>query len=374
MNERQSTKRLPYLDSARGLAAVSVITFHFFFAVYGSGLRAHYGSVSHLFWYGEANVIFFFIHSGFILAYAYAGGSAKLSLNYYIRFLIERIFRIYPLFLFILVVSFVAINNTPAYQYGTGEGYVELFWLQKAGWRDLLNQSLLVVRVPDSANLRLIPQDWTLTVELLAGAAIPLLAFAGKRALLLFVGILAVLKAGNFLTTYIFEFGLGVFLFLVRDHIIKAWQRCNMFVRVMIGLLSILFYSCFFIFPAFFSGEIVFIDPRYDRVIVGLGCVLFFVVLLSSAKMQRILSLPFLVGIGRVCYSIYLLHEMLIFIFWRQWGDFLHQLQEKNVFIIALAYIAYLTLVILLAKLLFRIIEHPMNLLGKKIAGKITAK
>lgn len=371
MNDRQSTQRLHYLDSARGLAAISVITFHFLFAVFGSQLKSQYSTLSHFFWYGEADVIFFFIHSGFILAYSYAGKDAKLSAKYYARFLIERIFRIYPLFLVVLLLSFIAINSTAPYLYAKGDAYVGLFWNHHPVWNDFLRESLLVVRLPESANLRLIPQDWTLTIELLAGAAVPLLAFSGKRNLFLFILLLAILKAGNFLSTYIFEFGLGVLLFLIRENIVNAWLKCNMLIRILFTVVAFLLYSCFFIFPSFFAGDIIFIDSRIDRFIVAIGCMLLFVLLLSSPKVQRLLSFSFLVTIGKICYSIYLLHQLLIFIFWRQLPSFFHSLSKENPILIILVYLAYLSVVILLSKLFFKLVEQPMNKVGKRIARSI---
>ena len=54
-------QRLYYLDSARGLAALSVITWHFIAAFYDpTQANTATGSPLHFFWYGEADVVFFF--------------------------------------------------------------------------------------------------------------------------------------------------------------------------------------------------------------------------------------------------------------------------------------------------------------------------
>lgn len=371
MNERQSIQRLIYLDSARGFAALSVITFHFFFAVFGLQLRSQCSNVSHFFWYGEADVIFFFIHSGFILAYSYTGKVTKLSVLYYIRFLLERIFRIYPLFLIVLLLSFIAINNTPVYLYAKDDAYVGLFWNNNPSLKDFFKESLLVIRLPDSANYRLIPQDWTLTIELLAGAAVPLLAFSGKRNLIFFVLLLAILKAGNFFTTYIFEFGLGVLLFLLRQNIIDVWIKCNKLIKVLFTASAFLLYSCFLIFPSFFSGDVVFIDSRIDRFIVAIGCTLLFILLISSGKLQRLLSFPILVMIGKVCYSIYLLHQLLLFIAWRLYPTFFYELPKMGPALVILVYFTYLVIVIILSILFFKLVEQPMNKVGKRVARLI---
>src|SRR5436190_4796743 len=102
-----SAQRFHYLDSVRGLSSLNLITWHFITAFIGSD--SHHlttTSLLHIFWYGEPDVMLFFIHSGFILAYSYTGADKPLTVTSYIQFLIERIFRIYPLFIFILLVSF----------------------------------------------------------------------------------------------------------------------------------------------------------------------------------------------------------------------------------------------------------------------------
>ena len=83
-------KRLVYFDTARGLAAISVITWHFLLAVYSQDAGHFiYRTPLHFFWYGEANVIFFFIHSGFILTYSYIGTKTFGVINYF-KFLISE--------------------------------------------------------------------------------------------------------------------------------------------------------------------------------------------------------------------------------------------------------------------------------------------
>ncbi|HUP13582.1 MAG TPA: hypothetical protein VM187_15265, partial [Niastella sp.] len=73
--ERQ---RLLYLDSARGLAAFSVMTWHFLVMFISRENMYFLKSPLHILYYGESDIIFFFIHSVFILSYSY---SHKLMLR-----------------------------------------------------------------------------------------------------------------------------------------------------------------------------------------------------------------------------------------------------------------------------------------------------
>lgn len=372
MNPTPTVSRLLYLDTARGLAALSVMTWHFLLTVYGLDITGHhFNTAARVFWYGEADVIFFFIHSGFILAYTFTLRKGTIGIRNYCSYLLERVFRIYPLFLFILVLSFAAARLTPVYQSAGEYDYISRFWFTSFNGQDLLNQSLLVWRIPESANYRLIPQDWTLTVELLAGAAIPLLAYTGRRHLLLFVLLLALLKWSTVLTTYILEFGAGVALFLLMDQIRAIWKKLHLLLKLLIAAAAITGYTGLFVFPSLFTTDIELLNARLDRLVIGGGCILIFVVLLSSVKIQKWLSAGPLVYIGKICYSLYLFHQLLLFVAWRLWPAQLNTLQEQSVFLVAAVYLIFFGLVILLSHGGYQLVEKPMIGLGKKISARI---
>ena len=372
MTPTSTVSRLLYLDTARGLAALSVMTWHFLLSVYGLDITGdHFNTPARVFWYGEADVIFFFIHSGFILAYTFTLRKGTIGIRNYSSYLLERVFRIYPLFLFILILSFAAVRLTPAYQSGGEYDYISRFWFTAFNGQDLLNQSLLVWRIPESANYRLIPQDWTLTVELLAGAAIPLLAYAGRKHLLLFVLLLVLLKWSTVLTTYILEFGAGVGLFLVMEKIRSVWARLHILFKFLIVAGAILGYTGLFVFPSLFTTDIELLNARLDRLVVGAGCILAFVVLLSSGKVQKMLSVGPLVYIGKICYSLYLIHQLLLFIAWRVYPEQFKSLAGQPLYIVAGVYLLFLGLVRLLSHAGYQLVEKPMIRTGKMLSKKL---
>lgn len=371
MNETNKAERLLYLDSARGLAALSVLTWHFLLSVYGLDITGrHFTTPARLFWYGEADVIFFFIHSGFILAYTVTRRSPDLSIKSYVAYLLERIFRIYPLFLFILLLSAVLFWLLPTYSYVSSNDFNSHFWLSNVNYVDVLNQAILVKRIPESVNYRLIPQDWTLTVELLGGAAIPIMAYAGRKHLLIFVAILGVLKWTNWLSTYILEFGVGVLLFLYLEKFKVFWNKLPLFSSILIGLLALVAYSGCFLFPSLFTNGVTLVNTRIDRLIVVAGCILTFMILLSSNRLQRLLEYAPLVYIGKICFSIYLLHQLLIFIAWRLLTESMQSLQDQSVWLVMLVYLGFVGLVLLFSHWGYQLVEKPMIKVGKFFTGR----
>ncbi len=96
------TKRLQTLDLFRGVAALSVMLFHYTYAY-----RIHYGqSYSSLydFRYGYLGVQLFFIISGFVIFLTVLQSKSVFD------FLYKRVTRLYPTFLICLVITFVIVS------------------------------------------------------------------------------------------------------------------------------------------------------------------------------------------------------------------------------------------------------------------------
>jgi peptidoglycan/LPS O-acetylase OafA/YrhL len=169
-------------------------------------------------------------------------------------------------------------------------------------------------------------------------------------------------------STFLFEFSLGAFLFYHWKKITSRWIELSSFLKALVAIFAATLYTCLFQFGSLFSLNHTWIRPGLDRLLVGLGCALFFAVIISSKKTQRILSIPLLVKMGRCCYSIYLTHMIFIICFEDYLISKLHQLfslSEQGYFA-AFCFI-YLILVILCSWATFQFIEAPFNRLGKRI-------
>lgn len=367
--------RLPYLDTARGLAAISVITWHCFTAVIANLETSKlYSTPFHLFWYGEADVIFFFIHSGFILSYSHKIFEKEFSALSYLSYVIRRIFRIYPLFLFILVISYLL--KITIYQ-GHSVDYLNphftKFWSNPVNINGVVKQSILAVRIPEDPDFRLIPQDWTLTVEVLLCPLIPFINFInGKLKIFSWLLIFIFLKLVH-LNTYLFEFSVGVSLFSFKHWISSIWNNTPLYIKSIFFVLAISFYTCCFEFTNLFNGTSRAFTPGVDRFIVVTGCVLFFIFILNSKRIQTILNFPGFVKIGKICYSLYVNHIFLLICFSGLFMTIIHRLIKGPNWLIVLIFVLIIqTINILISLITYRVIEKPFNRWGKSFSEYFT--
>src|ERR1700742_2138380 len=98
------------LDGLRGVAALSVVTFHFMEWAYSDYSKNFIG-------HGFLAVDFFFCLSGFVIGYAYDDRIAKIGLR---KFLKARLIRLHPLVVFGSVLGLIAFYLNP---YGIPHGY-----------------------------------------------------------------------------------------------------------------------------------------------------------------------------------------------------------------------------------------------------------
>lgn len=372
---KKANERLLYLDSARGFAALSVMIYHFIVAFeLTSGLPNKAINPLHFFYYGQAGVLFFFIHSGFILSYSLTNREHKTRTSAYIRFIIERIFRIYPLFVFIVLISYILKQTLfPLGDVMYTTAHLQGYWKRDMNLDSLVNELVLIHSVDQEGTRRLIPQEWTAAVEIVIGLLIPLLLYFLRKikwAWLYWLIILFVIKLLRF-NTFLFDFALGVFLFYHMETIKKIWRRMPVQIKWLSAGAAILCFTCFFRFGSLFNPERVLIRPGVDHVIVSLGCSLLFCILISSARLQKLLSHTLLVHMGRICYSLYLVHMMILIFF----GDYAVQLCHKFTGLpasicIILFFALYTASTFLISSITFRIIERPLNRFGKHVAKK----
>jgi peptidoglycan/LPS O-acetylase OafA/YrhL len=367
-------KRLFYLDTARGFAALSVALWHFFTALDGyTGSVVVNGSPLQLFWYADGGVLFFFIHSGFILTYSYANEKSRFNLPNYVRYLIERLFRIYPLFLFVLILSYV-LQRTIYPLSGTSylSGHLLQFWINKKDLAALAKEALLVIRLPDNANERLIPQDWTLTVELALCPFIPLLSLLWRKAKWFYWLVVLVLLKLVHVNTYLFEIASGVSIYFLWEPGKRVWAGMTQIVRVLAIVTGVALYTCFFNFSSLLTLDHMLFSPGIDRFIVVSGCALFFMIMISSPAVQRVLSHSALVRVGRCCYSLYLVHLLLLICFAGPAMRILHGWFEAPFWLYGgILLVVYLVATVGMSLLTYQFVEKPFNQLGKRISRRM---
>jgi peptidoglycan/LPS O-acetylase OafA/YrhL len=341
--------RLHYLDSLRGIAAVSVICSHF---VLGYGLPSQLQWLSqtpiHALWHGEGAVSFFFVLSGFVLALPYLAEKPKQIL--FLPYAINRFFRIVPLLVFAIFASLFA-RQFLFHTYQTipeQSGWVQWFW----------HQSLTPKGI-----LQLLPQGWTLAVELPMSLIIPFMAVATRKNSfwLVLCAYLLILTMG--LNKYVFDFVLGVVLARNKDLMRDIWLSLSNFSRLLTLITGFLLYTAVFFTPQSLYSVLnfIFVDP------IGLGCVLILFCVLCSISIQRILSHVTFLFLGKISYSIYLMHFIILLCITPAVVSLLNRNQisdEYSTRLISLA--ATLVTTIIISVYSYLLVEQPFIRFGKK--------
>ncbi len=305
-----SQTHLAYLDSLRGLAALAVIGSHYVRA-YDLPCRSDYCdrlltySPLHIWWDGGAAFSLFFVLSGLVLSLKHFRHATSPDLSRYrLRaYILGRVFRIWPAYLLVLTISYWLYQryqwvaaSMPATIPRQNE-WLHTLWGQPANWFDFFKDSFLLgMRM----EMRFLPQAWTLSIELALSLLVPagILLAARHSAWLVFFTLFAIHPLG--VSPYLFHFMLGILV--AKHHQAVARQ-----LRAKIGWRSLSWVIGLFLYTI---GETLdpWISPKVVDWLTGLGSGVLLLCAMGSAKFQRILSFPALRYLGKVSYSIYLIH------------------------------------------------------------------
>lgn len=302
----KTPERIDYLDSLRGLAAMSVVCSHF---VLGYTDWQHWpgllvDSPLHVWWDGFAAVSLFFVLSGFVLSLKYfeRDGQPAASLRLP-EFVVGRLARISVPFVGVLALSFVVqrLWMDRAVLEGAGAtSWMLSFWNGPVSVRDFLRQAVLI---RPGGIIKLLPQDWTLTVELNVSFIVPmmvLVAARGRSWLLAFAAVATVfLKADPFVV----HFAMGVVLASMLGELRSGFADSRG-ARLALGTVGFLLYASRYAVARWVPQ----VPDAILWFLTGVGAALLLVTTLVSPSVQRLLLHPVLRWMGRVSYSVYLVH------------------------------------------------------------------
>ncbi len=350
MTATQSS-RYSFLDSSRGLAALIVLLSHFQLTILpGLNDSIIFKTPLRIFIDGTSAILYFFILSGYVLTLSLKN-SSEVTLTGYLKFIVARIFRIYPAYIFTLLITFVVLNFFITKPDGN---WLTQYWQSAADFKSLLTQSLLIVRIPYDPVMRLIPQDWTLTIEIAISFLLPVLAAAFvKRS---FVALIFVYGAVMFLRLepFVFDFSLGIFLARNRDWLIDKWKNPGL--KIPLIFLASLMICSGYLFPEQMKyADLILIHHKSWGIVIILWAII------SSEKIQLVLSRKPLVFLGQSSYSFYLLHLLILLIL-------TSVLNDLNPFLFL---IVYLIITIVTSSIIFKIIEQRFNRFSRQFFSKI---
>ena len=377
------------LDSLRGLAALTVMFHHFvmilpafalpFTANIPLAIRLiHFTPLGYMV-AGRAAVIFFFVLSGFVLSLPFLNSVKKPSAP---AFIIKRICRIYPAYL--LALLFAVTMNLLCYRGGVAElsNWFNSFWWQEVNWHEVANQ-LFLVNSFDAQKYN--PPIWSLVIEMRLSLVFPLLVFFATRfgwKANIIIGIACSLVGwgaqflrhrgvlhfeSNYIDTlnYVFMFVVGIQLAFHRDKLRLRFLQLSRPAKHLAFFLALLAYTndCWMgqLFRS--AGLQKYLQTQFTIDVLTTVAVSGFIVMaLASGKISSVLLWQPFQYLGKISYSFYLLHIIILFALFRL-------LNASLPLPLVLVLVAVLSFVF--ASLSYHWVEIPFIRLGKFLSQKL---
>jgi peptidoglycan/LPS O-acetylase OafA/YrhL len=365
--------RIAHLDSLRGIAALIVVlhhclvTFPRFWSVYQrpatSPLTRLLGNTPlHLLWDGPEFVLVFFTLSGFVLSLPYWGGK---SLTYG-QFVVRRVLRIYPSYFVAIVIGMALMTLLSHGPIHGLSAWASQFWNRPLDGKIVADQIFLMAS--DGDNYIDTPV-WSLVVEMHASLLFPLLilaicwsefgAVAIAFALALFGDWAARIDPGGhpFLTSFATSANF-LWLFVVGAIMARHRAELGQFVsRIPFAVQLVVL-----------AGALVALNAIWQfgasepwRFLEQIGAI----ALVASAAfmpwMKRILDVAPLRWLGKISYSLYLIHFIVLF-------TLLYAFRAEIT--LPRLLIVVPTLSILAAALLYRFVEMPSIAWGHRLSER----
>lgn len=374
-------KRYDELDSLRGLAALSVVFFHYLsslpiFTTPTSWAQSPYiasltNTPLHLFWAGSEAVIFFFILSGFVLSLHLSKKGVGIK-----AFLVKRFFRIYPAY---YVAIAIAIGLCLLLrQVGHIQGLSDFFnniWKGPLTFSTILNH-ITLVRYFGYGQFN--PVLWTLVMEVRISLIFPIimvfinryswkLNLIGGLCLSLFYYTLS--NNGtreeifsiplDYVSTlsFIMMFVIGAVLAKHHSQLITIFKKFSSNTRYVLLLIAILLYTVRFWLLSHFE---MYASTFLSDISIAAGVSLF--ILLAMSMRSEILKKNPLVFLGKISYSLYLYHAIALL-------AFVHLLYP-SINIVTIWVLSFITTLIVSIGS-YTVIEKPAIRLGHHLAKKL---
>lgn len=353
--------RVTSLDSLRGLAALSVVICHYLILLGSTPFGQHLAPWLQvpplsLFRTAYGAVILFFVLSGYVLALSINadGGQPRWS-----GFAVRRFCRIWPPFALTIAVSFALGCMTLA-----ADPSLPPVWQINTWHTDDVTLSALASQIGMvSPTIGLDAPGWSLVHEMRITLAFPLLVILLRRAPAITIGTAFCIHFANrhgplaFATlipdtaTYIVYFAAGAGLALYGDRI-GALRQATFLSRLLLVAVSLLLLSA----PS---------DNRWSDLIAGAGAVLLIAVVTTSPEFGRALSAAWCVFLGRISYSLYLTHVVVLTALGTLLGAWLP---------IWLILLIAVPIIGLTAWISYRWVERPSIRLGRAVANGARAR
>jgi len=361
---------LPSLTAMRGIAAIWVMLFHIDVSLFYRNLGPlvpH--EVTGLITGGYMWVDFFFILSGFVITHVYAGHfETGLGLPAVRAYLKARFLRIYPLHLFTLLLLIFFWQGLEAFQPHLMDDSMRTYFSPAALPSNFLLTNAMDQYVFLSWNIvswSIGAEWWTYFVGMLmlvligrgrAAAALVIMGFAGVCLLSL------VHPEGKLDITFnygffrcLFEFSMGVGLYrLYRQGVWQSWLKTDGVVFIVLALIGLALH---------YDWSDLTLPPLFALLVISGAS--------NRANFSRIMETALPRYLGKISYSVYLMHGVWFMVFWA----YLPQLKQAFGFdALPLHYrtvylVAFVAVSVVSAMLTYRYVEVPGRTLFRRQAA-----
>lgn len=337
--------RYPVLDSLRGVAALGVLVTHSLQLTVADGVLNH--TPLRIFVNGRCFVIFFFILSGFVLSTAIWNSSGKTGYGTYVA---RRLLRLYPPY---AVAGLIAVL---------------LIWLSGRDWSPWQPVEYALT-LGTTTGIAINPPSWSLVYEIRLSLVMPLFCLLIGRNFKTFAWATAILFC--LVEVLVLALKLGQFPYAVDDLAAAVIVTLRYAVCFAIGAMLArcnMQKAPFFAVVAkhpYVAGLLAYLlmSVLLDQTSI-LGATIIIVLSLRSPSLQRVMSFAPFVWLGRISYSLYLTHVVVLSFIAHLVGD-----RASPIVAVAIA----LPLALIVAEIFYRLVEAPTITLSRRV-GRRTAE
>lgn len=360
--------RIHYLDSVRGLAALAVVFYHFFGWRWSETLKFHLASII---FNGSDAVSLFFVLSGLVLSWKYFYPNTNLVIDgpHYRDYVVNRIVRLYLPFVAALLLIYYYLNH----HHGDNVKLLMEFITNEFHW---MEEAVLIRGKHDMYG-----PGWTLEVEMAVSLLIPFLVLLlrySRQLFLTLIGVSVVLGA-PFMPWQIIHFMLGMVLTYYFPKIVrynlknsKIYPLRYLLYLVVFGLFSIRHITRIYPFGELTNYWLGML--RLDIFLfTGIGSFLILAYIINSPRLQRWLTVKPLLFLGRISYSVYLVHWYFVDYGISLINRFVPYFPSYRVAVIAVL-ACTVTATIIVATVFNILIERPSIRLGKRLSRHLIAQ
>lgn len=334
---KMKSERIESLDSLRGFAALSVVIHHCLL-VFPVFLAANFlapmlsrpfvnvmsHTPLHTIWDGHEAVILFFVLSGFVLSLPYYGEKRTT----YGSFLIKRFFRIYVPYLVAIGISMLLLSiHAPlldnARPFAASSWFFSM-WNEKDSFKMLVNLMLMSGRFTQTIDTA----TWSLVHEMRISIVFPVIPWFIKRtkATWQVLAVLSFLIIGT-LTIGKFPFQLGNSIYYTAFFICGSWfayhrysislriQSLRTFEQWLFALAALLLYNWTWLIPNFGHMPVLrdldSVTPTSDF-FVSIAGMIWMSLIVAPGRAQRFMMHSAFRWLGKVSYSLYLIHPIIL--------------------------------------------------------------